>query len=320
MTDSSDGAWRIHIDTGGTFTDCIAESPDGRTVRHKTLSRGSLPASVAQVCTRDVLLLDAPWDSPNDFPVGFTVHFPSHPENLVEVAAYEANARRLTLTEPLPFVPEVGEPLELDSGMEAPVLAINMVLANEGVDVSSVTLSLRLATTRCTNALLEGKGVSPVFFVTRGFRDLLRIGDQRRLGLFDLCPRQREPLHGEVIEVSERLDRNGEVIEPIDLDDVLKQLRNLPVDTSKVAAVSLFHSYANPSHEEMLGELLRSEGFSIVIESSVLRPFAKWLPRAESAVVEAYLTPVLRQYLDNVSACIDRGALRVMTSAGGLVG
>lgn len=320
MIDTADGAWCIHVDTGGTFTDCIAESPDGRTVRNKTLSRGSLPASVAQVCARDVLILDAHWDSPDDFSVGFTVRFPSHPENLVEVAAYEANARRLTLTEPLPFVPEVGEPLELDSGMEAPVLATNLVLANEGLDISSVNLSLRLATTRCTNALLEGKGVSPVFFVTRGFRDLLRIGDQRRLGLFDLCPRTREPLHGEVIEVSERLDRNGEVIEPIDFGDVREQLRTLPVDTGKVAAVSLLHSYANPSHEEILAEFLRSEGFSIVIESSALHPFVKWLPRAESVVIEAYLTPVLRQYLDNVSACIDRGALRVMTSAGGLVG
>ena len=61
MTDSSDGTWCVHIDTGGTFTDCIAESPDGRTFRNKTLSRGSLPASVARVCTRNILLLDAAW-------------------------------------------------------------------------------------------------------------------------------------------------------------------------------------------------------------------------------------------------------------------
>ena len=242
------------------------------------------------------------------------------PRSSLKVVAYEANARRLTLSEPLPFLPEVGEPLELDSGMEAPVLAANLVLANEGLDLSSVNLSLRLATTRCTNALLEGKGVSPVFFVTRGFRDLLRIGDQRRLGLFDLCPRGREPLHGEVIEVSERLDRNGEVIEPIDFDDLREQLRALPAESSKVAAVSLLHSYANSLHEEMLAEFLRSEGFSVVAESSALHPFAKWLPRAESAVIEAYLTPVLKQYLDDVSAFIDTGTLRVMTSAGGLVG
>jgi len=320
MTDSSDGTWCVHIDTGGTFTDCIAESPDGRTFRNKTLSRGSLPASVARVCTRNILLLDAAWVSPDDFSVGFSVIFPNHPENLGKVVAYEANARRLTLYEPLSFVPEVGEPLELDSGMEAPVLATNLVLANEGIDASSVPLSLRLATTRCTNALLEGKGVSPMFFVTRGFRDLLRIGDQRRLGLFDLCPGTRETLHGEVIEVSERMDRNGQVIEPIDLKDLREKLRALPAETCKVAAVSLLHSYANPSHEKILSEFLRSEGFLVVAESAALYPFVKWLPRAESSVVEAYLTPVLRQYLDDVAAFIHRGTLRVMMSTGGLVG
>ena len=319
MTITSDGIWRIHVDTGGTFTDCIAESPDGRAVRNKTLSRGSLPASVAQVCALEILL-DAPWECPDDFPVGFTVRFPSHPEVLAEVAGYEANARRLTLTEALPFVPEVGEPLELDSRLEAPVLATNLVLANEGLDISSVNLSLRLATTRCTNALLEGKGVPPVFLVTRGFRDILRIGDQRRLGLFDLCPRTRKPLHGEVIEVSERLDRNGAVLAPIDFDGVREQLRTLPAESSKVAAVSLLHSHANSSHEENLAEFLRSEGFSTVVESAALHPFAKWLPRAESTVVEAYLTPILNQYLDDVSRGLDRGILRVMTSAGGLVG
>ena len=319
MIDGTEGAWRIHVDTGGTFTDCVAEAPDGSVERAKALSRGTLPAVLIEACSPRGLRIEAPWDVPDDFPVGFSVRFASHPEVFVEVSVYEAAMGKLTLATELPFTPEPGEPLELDSELEAPILAARLALSSAGDDLATSRVSMRLATTRCTNALLEGKGTAPVFFVTRGFRDLLRIGDQRRLGLFDLCPRKREPLHAEVVEVPERLDRTGAVLEPLDLEALREPVRALRAEGREVAAVSLLHSHANPTHEEALATFLRAEGFSVVTSSAAIHPFAKWLPRAESAVVEAYLDPVLREYLLNVSASLVGGSLQVMTSAGGLV-
>ncbi len=319
MIDGTEGAWRIHVDTGGTFTDCIAEAPDGSVARAKALSRGTLPAVLMETRSPRDLRIEAPWDAPDDFPVGFGVRFASRPQVLSEVSAYETATSNLTLADDLPFTPEPGEPLELDSGLEAPILAARLALSSAGGDLATSRVSMRLATTRCTNALLEGKGTAPVFFVTRGFRDLLRIGDQRRLGLFDLCPRKRKPLHAEVVEVPERLDRAGGVLKPLDLDPLREPVRALRAEGREVAAVSLLHSYANPIHEEALAAFLQDEGFSVVTASAAIHPFSKWLSRAESAVVEAYLDPDLREYLANVSASLTGGSLRVMTSAGGLV-
>ncbi|MGE4550279.1 MAG: hydantoinase/oxoprolinase family protein, partial [Opitutales bacterium] len=266
------------------------------------------------------LRIDAPWHAPDDFPAGFTVFFPAQPDFRGKISEYQATSRKILVEEDLPFVPVPGEPVELVSGWEAPILAARLAMATQGIGLGQASVTLRLATTRCTNALLERKGIPPVFFVTRGFRDLLRIGDQRRLGLFDLCPRKRQPLHGDVVEVKERLDRAGTVIEPLDLETLREPIQLLLDGGCRVAAISLLHSHANPEHENALAEFLGKMGFEVVASSAALRPFAKWLPRAESAVVEAYLTPVLSQYLRNVASEIAEGSIRVMTSAGGLVG
>ena len=312
-------SWDIHVDTGGTFTDCIVEASDGRVNRTKVLSHGSLPGIVVERMDARAFRIETSWRFPDDFPVGFAVRFPRRSDCRGEVSAYHAASGKLVLASELPFTLEPGEPLELDSGWEAPILAAKLALAEEGFLLEEATVSMRLATTRCTNALLEGKGVPPVFFVTRGFRDLLRIGDQRRLGLFDLCPRQRKPLHAEVVEVPERLDESGRVLESLDLEALREPVRALRREDRRVAAVSLLHSHANAVHEEELTAFLRDAGFTVVTASAELRPFAKWLPRAESSVVEAYLAPVLSEYLENVSSVLAHGTLHVMTSAGGLV-
>ncbi len=320
MTDISEQTWRIHVDTGGTFTDCIVEVPDGSILRAKATSRGTLPAVFRKAFGPDEIQVEAPWEAPDNFLVGFAVRFSGHPDFMVRISSYQASTRKLSLTKNLPFAPEEGEALELDSRLEAPILAARLALSSIGRELAALSVSMRLATTRCTNALLEGKGIAPVFFVTRGFRDLLRIGDQRRLGLFDLCPRKRKPLHAEVVQVPERIDRSGSVIEALDLDSLRDSVNALKANGRRVAAVSLIHSYLNPVHEEALCAFLREEGFSVVTASAEIRPFAKWLPRAESAVGEAYLDPVLRDYLNKVFVDLGGGSLQVMTSAGGLVG
>ncbi len=320
MTRGTEGAWTIHVDTGGTFTDCITEAPGGEIIRTKVLSHGSLPGVVDEIIGPRAMRINAPWRAPDDFPVGFTVLFPDRPDFRCKVSEYHASSGRILVDEDLPVVSSSGEPVELLSGWEAPILAARLTLASQGVDLGQASVAMRLATTRCTNALLEGKGTPPVLFVTRGFPDLLRIGDQRRLGLFDLCPRKRQPLHGSVVEVNERLDRHGAVLEKLDPEDLRQAVQTLLEEGCRVAAISLLHSHLNPRHEEQLAELLLEMGFEVVTASANLRPFVKWLPRAESAAVEAYLTPVLNQYLRNVASEIEDGSLHVMTSSGGLVG
>ena len=113
------------------------------------------------------------------------------------------------------------------SGEEAPVLGQRLILARTGLSPKEISVTLRLATTRCTNALLEGKGTEPVMFVTKGFPNLLEIGDQRRTGLFDLVPKKRPVLHGPVVEVAERLDRTGEVLQTPDLSALESEAREL---------------------------------------------------------------------------------------------
>ncbi len=311
--------WRIHVDTGGTFTDCLIEL-GGKTRRTKVLSNGSLPGVVQELIGSRSFRIRSPWVAPDDFPVGFQVSFSNHPDCEGRVSGYQSDSGLLQLDDDLPFDPQLGEAIELISKWEAPILAAKLGLAAEGLRLDAASVAMRLATTRCTNALLEKKGTPPVFFVTRGFPDLLRIGDQRRLGLFDLQPRQREPLHAEVIEVPERMDREGSVLEPLDLEALHEPVQALLAEGRNVAAVSLLHSYANPRHEEALALFLKEAGFEVVATSAAVSPFVKWLPRAESAVVEACLAPVLSEYLANVSADLPESDLRVMTSAGGLSG
>ena len=198
---------------------------------------------------------------------------------------------------------------ELRSPEEAPVLAARLVTGTP-LDQPLPEIAMRLATTRGTNALLERKGAPTVLFITRGFADLLLIGDQQRPDIFALDIRKPRPLYEKVVEVTERLAADGSVLVPLDL-------RIEPLPGIETAAVALMHSYRNPVHEEAVGELLREAGFRHVSLSSQLAPLIKIVPRAETAVVDAYLSPILEDYLNRVGSVVSN--VHVMTSAGGLV-
>ncbi|MFP5286426.1 MAG: hydantoinase/oxoprolinase family protein, partial [Thermoanaerobaculia bacterium] len=235
----------------------------------------------------------------------------------LRAVSYEAEGALLELDGPLPGDP-AGQAFELRSPEEAPVLAARLVTRTPmGEELPEI--ALRLATTRGTNALLERKGAATALFITRGFADLLRIGTQQRPDLFALEIRRPEPLYREVVEVPERLAADGSVLVPLETEALREEAERLRACGIEAAAVALMHSYRNPRHEEELGELLRSCGFRSVSLSSRLAPLIKLLPRAETAVVDAYLAPILEGYLARVSGALSRGSLHVMTSAGGLV-
>ncbi len=201
-----------------------------------------------------------------------------------------------------------GATFELRSPEEAPVLAARLVTGTPLGD-ELPEIAMRLATTRGTNALLERKGAATALFITRGFADLPRIGTQQRTDLFVLDIVKPEPLYREVVEVPERLAADGSVLIPLDIDAMGETARRLLAADFESAAVALMHSYRNPRHEEELGTLLRETGFRYVSLSSDLAPLIKLLPRAETGVVDPYLSPILNRYLQGVSRAARAGAL-----------
>jgi 5-oxoprolinase (ATP-hydrolysing) len=180
-------------------------------------------------------------------------------------------------------------------------------------------LAMRLATTKGTNALLERRGARVAFFVTRGFADLLIIGTQQRPDLFALRIDRPAPLHEMVVEIDERLDAAGSVVRGLDEGAARVAAQRAAAAGLNSAAIALLHSSINPAHENRLAAILRECGFQHIAVSSDLAPQIRVLPRAQTAVTEAFLAPEIAAYLRNVQDRIGAGRLHVMTSAGGLV-
>ncbi len=303
-------SWRICIDTGGTFTDCWA-IPPGENVPNlvKVLSSGRLRVKMVGDSRVGI-----PWDVPQQFFTGWNVAANGQSATVLASDSEGRSIHRLQLSQPFSGKPP--EEIDLFTGEEAPVVGARLLTGTQLGDPFP-ELDLRLATTRGTNALLEAKGAPTAFFVTEGFADLLAIRDQRRPDLFALEHQKTPPLYQAVVEVPERLDRHGDVLNALQLGpEFHAAVRELLDRGIRVAAIALMHSYLNPENELALAQVLREAGFEHVSLSSDLAPLIKLLPRAETAVVDAYLTPVMQQFLDRVSTVTED--LWVMTSSGGL--
>ena len=310
--------WRIWVDTGGTFTDCLARDPSGNQHRVKVLSDGTLRARVAEVISAQEIRFETQWEAPDDFSTGCGFCLLDRDEAPIEIADHEAERRILRLTEPLPKLPITGAMFEIRFLEEAPILAARLVTRTPRRRKLPPIL-MHLATTKGTNALLERRGDRTAFFVTRGFEDLLLIGNQQRPDLFAMKIIRPEPLCATIIGVDERLDAEGHDVRPLDLNSLAKRVDQLVKEGFRTAAIALMHSYRNPAHERTLRDLLLERGFRFVSTSAELAPFIKILPRAETSVVNAYLSPLMNEYLDRVSASMQGDTLQVMTSAGGLI-
>ncbi|MBX3729541.1 MAG: hydantoinase B/oxoprolinase family protein [Candidatus Sumerlaeia bacterium] len=319
---SNAACWDIWVDPGGTFTDCLAIDPAGRWHRAKVLSSGALRGTVVAAEGDGRLRVAQSWGAPTDFVAGGLFALAEGDEAAVRVRAFDAESSCVVLESPLARAPRPGEAFEIRLGEEAPVVAARLVTGTPA-GRALPPMRLRLATTRGTNALLEGTGVAPVFFVTAGFGDLLEIGTQARPDLFARAIRKPPPLHAAVVEVPERLAADGRVVRPLDLDAIAEACRAHVAAGRRVAAVALLHSYRNAAHERALAAFLRACGFEHVSCSAELAPAISLLPRATTAVVDACLAPVLGRYLAQVarqSGAEASGGLHVMTSAGGLAG
>ena len=183
---------------------------------------------------------------------------------------------------------------------------------------------MRLATTRGTNALLERRGARTVHFTTAGFEDLLTIGDQQRPDLFALHIEKPEPLPELVVGVRERLAADGSVTRrPSTGTPSPRASASCASEGLVCASIALLHGHRNPAHEEMLEEMLvEARGSSTWRGRARLSPFQGLLRRSVTCSVEAYLGPVITDYLRAVESRLGAhgSSLHVMTSAGGLIG
>ncbi|GAC1407808.1 MAG: hydantoinase B/oxoprolinase family protein [Burkholderiaceae bacterium] len=177
---------------------------------------------------------------------------------------------------------------------------------------------VKMGTTVATNALLERKGEPTALIITRGFGDALRIGYQNRPRLFDrhiVLPRQLTEM---VIEVDERIGARGEVITPLDEARLRADLVALRAGGCRSIAVVLMHGYRFTQHEERVGSIAIELGFEQISLSHRVSPLMKLVARGDTTMVDAYLSPVLRRYVDQVAAQMTGVRLLFMQSNGGL--
>lgn len=247
MTDI-DTSWRFWIDRGGTFTDLIGMSSDGRLVTRKLLSENPERYDDAAIAgIKDVL--------------------------------------GVALTDPIP---------------------------------SERIHSVRMGTTVATNALLERKGTRTAFVTNRGLGDVLRIGTQARPRLFDLAITLPSMLYETVIEIDGRIGVDGTETAPLDEKAARAALHSAKSDGIEAVAIALMHGWKNPVHERRLSEIAHEAGFTQVSASHVVSPLLRLVPRGNTTVVDAYLSPVLRRYVDKVAKSLGGARLYFMQSHGGL--
>lgn len=241
--------WQFWVDRGGTFTDVVAQDPQGRIMTHKLLSE--------------------------------------NPEQYRDAALH----------------------------------GIRVLLGLEDKDSIPDQLihSVKMGTTVATNALLERNGTPTLLAVTRGFKDALRIAYQNRPRLFDLDIALPELLCRQVVEIDERIGAQGEVVEQLNPDTSRKQLQQAFDQGIRSIAILLMHGYRYHQHEQQLAELAEEIGFTQISTSYQVSPLMKLVSRGDTTVVDAYLSPILRHYIDQVAAELGNTRLMFMQSNGGLV-
>ncbi|MCA6595136.1 MAG: hydantoinase B/oxoprolinase family protein [Pseudanabaena sp. M046S1SP1A06QC] len=229
---NTNSKWQFWIDRGGTFTDIVAQTPDGEIMLHKLLSE---------------------------------------------------NPDRYT---------------------DAPIQGIRDILGlspDAAIPIEQIS-SIKMGTTVATNALLERKGDRTVLLITKGFRDALRIGYQHRPNIFARHIELPEMLYEHVIEIEERYSAHGEVLMSLNENLAIKELQKAYNLGIRACAIALMHSYRYPHHEQRLAAISKQIGFTQVSVSHEISSLIKFVSRGDTTVVDAYLSPILKRYIDRVSA------------------
>jgi 5-oxoprolinase (ATP-hydrolysing) len=160
---------------------------------------------------------------------------------------------------------------------------------------------IKIGTTVGTNALLERKGDRTVLVITKGFKDALRIGYQNRPDIFAREIILPELLYEEVIEIEERIDAQGHELIPLNLEKIKTDLIKIHQSGIRSCAIIFMHSYRYPEHEKQVAKIAEKIGFTQISVSHQVSPLMKLISRGDTTVVDAYISPILRRYVDQVS-------------------
>ena len=228
------GTWQFCIDRGGTFTDIVARSPDGRLLTHKLLS--------------------------------------DNPEAYADAA-----------------IAGIADLLQVPRGRPLP---------------TELIASVKMGTTVATNALLERKGDPVLLIVSEGFRDALEIGYQARPKIFARRIEKPSMLYASVVEVPERVRADGAIETPLDIAATRAALKAGRAEGIDAVAIVFMHAYAHPDHEREAAELAREAGFAQISVSHEVSPLVKFVGRGDTTVVDAYLSPLLRRYVERVATAL----------------
>jgi 5-oxoprolinase (ATP-hydrolysing) len=315
--------WQFFIDVGGTFTDCIATSPNGEVSTHKLLSSGRYKGAVTGF-KNHTLNIASIFKFPTDFFKGFSLLLREQgvPQPILQAGVLHSEEDGTLILANGPNLMQLANHndlfYELRSPEPAPVCGIRFLLGL-GAGHSIGPVSIKIGTTKGTNALLERSGARTALVTTIGFRDLLAIGTQARPNLFDLEIRKHFPLYEAVAEVAERLDARGRVLVPLNEEDARNKLGALQKKGIKSLAICLLHAHKNGSHEKKLESLGLAMGFSHVSLSSKVVNLQNFLARSETTLVDAYLTPTIRSYINDILKAAPTAKISVMSSSGGLI-
>jgi 5-oxoprolinase (ATP-hydrolysing) len=202
---------------------------------------------------------------------------------------------------------------------DAAVAGIRHLLGVPGNQAGTAPIeAVKMGTTVATNALLERKGEPTVLAITRGFRDALRIAYQNRPRLFDRHIVLPELLYARVIEVDERIGAHGDVVQPLDEDAARAALQDAFDAGLRSLAIVFMHGYRHTAHEDAVARIACAIGFTQVSVSHRVSPMMKLVARGDTTVVDAYLSPILRRYVDQVASELPGVNLQFMQSSGGL--
>ncbi|HLE16350.1 MAG TPA: hydantoinase/oxoprolinase family protein [Anaerolineales bacterium] len=238
-----------------------------------------------------------------------------------------------TFTDFVLFRPDTGhiDSLKLLSTPNNPAAVflegLSIILNRNGFDYDGTNKAdIVHGTTVATNVLLERKGSKTALITTAGFRDVLQIGRQNRPALYDLAADPPTPLIPEEqrLEVNERVDQTGSILEPLDPQDIQRVIQEIISSRIEAVAICLLFSFLNDQHEQALASAVRAAGMLTSVSSEVLPEFREY-ERTSTTSVNAYVSPVLKRYLDEIAASLSGkgksipASLRVMQSNGGAI-
>lgn len=327
--------WDIGVDTGGTFTDCVARHVDGRVARSKVLSTSAL-RGVVRGGSSDLLVVEiARVVLPSNiekFFDGFVVRALDHgaaqgdARNEIDAHVCKVQSARLLESGHVEFKVgakhacashAVGTFVDLVAPFEAPIFAARLAIERPFPQPLH-DCRICIGTTRGTNALLQGRVSEVTLFVNEGLEDILRIGDQRRMDIFANAPRKPTTLEKNSVGVNARLIFDGNELIALDSRALHARAQEIIQTGITTAAVALLHAGRNPSHEIRVAQILREKGFKWISLSHECGSTSRFEPRARAAVVDAALSGPVGEFIKLIQVGAAGADIFMMTSAGGL--